>query len=134
MDKSGRQSQVTAALGRINEAWLEGRPDAINDFIADGIVMVLPAFSGSMNGREAFVSGFRDFCENARIHSHSETDYHVDVVGNTAVASFRFDMIYERDGNRYRSTGRDLWVFEDQASRWLAVWRAMLDIVEEPVQ
>src|ERR1700681_2581127 len=90
MDKlPRRQGQVAAALGRINECWVKGTPDAINDLVADGIIMVLPAFSGSLNGREAFVAGFRDFCGNARVHAHTETDYQIDVIENTAVASFR---------------------------------------------
>jgi ketosteroid isomerase-like protein len=134
MDRTAeRRAQVVVALGRINEAWLKGTPDAINDIVDDEIAMVFPGFIGRVNGRESFVAGFRDFCENARVHSHSETDYQIDLVGNTAVATFRFDMIYERDGARYHSTGRDFWVFEDHASGWVAVWRTMLDMTEEPV-
>ena len=41
-------------------------------------------------------------------------------------------MIYERSGERYRATGRDLWVFARQDGAWLAAWRTMLDLVEEP--
>jgi hypothetical protein len=128
-----REAQVSATLGQINQAWLTGNPDKIHDFVADEVVIVFPGFAGSVKSREAFVAGFRDFCENARIESHTESEQHIDVVGNTAIASFRFDMIYERGGSRYRSTGRDLWVFEYRADRWLAVWRTMLDLDEEPV-
>ena len=135
MDRTAElRAQVVAALGRINEAWLKRTPDAINDIVDDEITMVFPGFSGRVTGRESFLAGFRDFCENARVHSHSESGYQIDLVGNTAVATFRFDMIYERDGARYRSTGRDFWVFEDQAKGWVAVWRTMLDTTEEPVK
>jgi uncharacterized protein (TIGR02246 family) len=129
-----RQAQVSATLRQINQAWLTGNPDGIHDFIADEVVMMFPGFAGSVKGREAFVASFRDFGENARIESHSESDQQIDVVGNTAIVSFQFEMIYERGGSRYRSTGRDLWVFEDRANRWLAVWRTMLDLAEEPLQ
>jgi hypothetical protein len=94
--------------------------------------MALPGFSGSVVGRAAFLQGFRDFCQNARVHTHSETDYQISVIAHTAIASFRFEMIYELAGRRYRSTGRDLWVFEEQGDDWVAVWRAMLDVSEEP--
>jgi hypothetical protein len=124
-------ANVTAVLKRINEAWLEGTPDAIGDYVADNVVMVFPGFQGSFVGREAFVGGFRSFCDSARIKEHRESDFNVDLVGSTAVASFRFDMIYERGGSKYRSAGRDLWVFEDRAGRWVAVWRTMMDLVEE---
>jgi hypothetical protein len=39
-------------------------------------------------------------------------------------------MVYERSGGRFRSTGRDLWVFQSQFGSWIAVWRAMLDMDE----
>ena len=54
----------------------------------------------------------------------------VDVAGDTAVATFGYEMVYERAGQRYRVTGRDLWVFEQQGETWIAVWRAMLDMNE----
>lgn len=126
-----RTAEVAAVLSQINRAWLEGTPDAIGDHVADDVVMVFPAFKGSAKGREAFVGGFRGFLASARIVSHSETEFHIDVVGNTAVASFGFEMVYERGGSNTRSAGRDLWVFEHRAGRWVAVWRTMIDVVEE---
>jgi hypothetical protein len=41
-------------------------------------------------------------------------------------------MVYERSGGRYRSTGRDFWIFARQGDAWLAVWRTMLDLAEQP--
>jgi len=48
------------------------------------------------------------------------------------VASFTYEMIYERDGKGNRATGRDLWVLARQDGHWLAVWRTMLDLAEQP--
>ncbi|PYQ46356.1 MAG: hypothetical protein DMF78_26525 [Acidobacteria bacterium] len=56
----------------------------------------------------------------------------IDVAGETAVVSLRYEMLYERSGKRYRATGRDLWVFERDGPAWLAVWRTMLDLDENP--
>ena len=47
--------------------------------------------------------------------------------------TFRYEMVYLRSGERYRAAGRDLWVFQQQAGAWIAVWRAMLDLQEEAV-
>jgi hypothetical protein len=49
-----------------------------------------------------------------------------------AVITFRYDMRYERSGDRYHATGRDLWVFHRENNAWIAVWRTMLDMQEEP--
>jgi hypothetical protein len=92
--------------------------------------MVLPDFSGRIQGRENFLAGFRDFCQSAKIHEFREPDYEVDVAGDMAVVAFRYDMVYERSGERYHSTGRDLWVLQHQGKAWIAVWRTMLDIQE----
>ena len=118
-------------MQRINRVWLDGNVDDLAPMVAPDIVMVFPGFSGRIKGREQFLAGFRDFCENARVHEFQDRDYEHDVVGDTAVVTFRFDMIYERSGERYRSTGRDLWVFRGQDSGWIAVWRAMLEIQEQ---
>jgi len=39
-------------------------------------------------------------------------------------------MVYERDGRRYRSRGRDFWVLQEEDGQWLAIWRTMLDMDE----
>ncbi len=123
---------VTEALQAINRAWLEGRPDDLRPLIHPDMVMVFPGFAGRVAGRDAFVAGFVDFCTNARVVSFQERDHQADDVAGTAVASFAFDMVYQREGSQYRSTGRDLWVFARTDSGWLAVWRTMLDLREEP--
>ncbi len=92
--------------------------------------MVFPGFAGRTQGREQFLAGFRDFCDNARVDEFRDHDYETDVVGDTAVVTFRDEMIYERSGERYRATGRDLWVFRDVCGEWIAIWRAMLDTQE----
>lgn len=58
-------------------------------------------------------------------------DHQIDVACDTAVVTFRYEMVYERSGKRYHSTGRDLWVFQNQGNAWIAVWRTMLDTMGE---
>lgn len=124
---------VAAALEEINRAWLEGRPRDLAPLLHPAVVMALPGFAGRVEGRDAFVAGFVDFTENAELIDYAEAGLQVDVTGDTAVATYTFEMVYERSGGRYRSTGRDLWVFARQGDTWLAVWRAMLDLAEQSV-
>jgi hypothetical protein len=120
------------AMQRINAAWVGGRVDDLAALIHPDILMVFPGFTGAMQGRDAFLAGFRDFCDNATLHEFREQDSAVDVVGDVAVATFRFDMVYERDGQRSRSTGRDLWVLARRAGTWTAMWRTLIDMQEAP--
>ena len=127
-----KHETAAATMRRINRVWLNGEVEGLAPMLHPDVVMVFPGFTGRIQGREEFLAGFRDFCQNARIYEFHDHDHQVDVAGDTAVVSFRFDMVYERSGERYHSTGRDLWVFENQGSAWIAVWRTMLDVEEEP--
>ena|SRR6266404_2427862 len=125
-----RREDAAAAMCLINRAWRDGQVEDLAPLVHPEVVMVFPDFSGTIQGREDFLAGFRDFRQNASMQEFREHDLHVDVAGDTAVVTFRYDMLYERSGQRYRSTGRDLWVFQKQGRGWIAVWRTMLDMEE----
>ena len=131
-DRDAERQPVSAAMSRINQAWLDGRVDDLTALVHEDIVIVVPAFAARAYGRDACLAGFRDFCTSARIADFREVDHEVDVVGGTAAVTFRYEMVYERLGERYRATGRDLWIFEQRGGEWIAVWRAMLEMDEQP--
>ena len=121
---------VIATMNAINRTWIDGRPEALSPFFHSDMTMVFPGFEGSAQGKEALIAGFVDFCTNADVHEYREDDVRVDVVGETAVVSFRYEMVYERSAEIHRANGRDLWVFANHDGNWLAVWRTMLDVSE----
>ena len=45
-----------------------------------GAVMVFPGFAGRIQGRDAFIAGFRDFCENGISATSSATNCVMDRV------------------------------------------------------
>lgn len=132
MNTNERQEAALQSLLRINRIWLDGQVEALAALVDADVVMVLPGFAGRVQGREAFLAGFRDFCANAQVHEFHDHGYDTDVIGDTAVITFQYTMIYKRSGERYRATGRDLWVFRDRDGNWIAVWRAMLELHEQP--
>jgi hypothetical protein len=119
-------------MRQINAAWLHGQLDDLAPLLHPNIVMVLPGGSGRGAGKQEFLAGFRDFLESSKIHEFNEEDLQADVVGSAAVITFRYEMLYERDGARFTATGRDLWVFENQGAAWIAIWRTMLDLEDNP--
>lgn len=131
MVEESKGDRAVATMRRINRAWLDGQVEDLTPMVHPEIIMVFPGFAGRVQGREDFLAGFRDFCQNARIHEFREHDHQVDVAGDMAVVTFRYEMVYERSGGRFRSTGRDLWVFQSQGRAWIAVWRTMLDMEEK---
>ena len=132
MNRDEKRDAALEALLNINRMWLAGRVEALEEFVHPDAVMILPDFAGRVSGREDFLAGFRDFCATARIDRFHDHGYATDLIGDTAVITFQYEMTYERSGGRYRATGRDLWVFREMAGDWIAVWRAMLELHEQP--
>lgn len=128
---SDERDAVAAALRRINDTWLDGRTDDLAPLFHEDIVLVASGFSSRTVGREAAVAAFAAFAGRSRVVMYRESGVQVDRAADTAVAVLSFEMIHETDGARYRSAGRDMWVFALHAGRWLAVWRATLDFREE---
>jgi hypothetical protein len=125
-------AKVRETLDLINRAWLDKQPRRLEPFLDEQIVMVVPGFVARSTGAKSFIEGFVDFCANATVHRYDEGDLQIDVIGETAIASFTFEMIYERGGGKYLCKGRDLWIFSKVAGEWKAVWRTMLDVTEGP--
>jgi Domain of unknown function (DUF4440) len=92
MDTSETREAALQALLRINRIWLDGRVEALAALVDANVVMVLPGFAGRVQGREEFLAGFRDFCANARVHDFHDHGYDADVIGDTAVVTFRYEM------------------------------------------
>ena len=132
MSEPSSRDAVSAALLKIHLAWLEGRPQELEALFHPSFTMVFPGWSGRAD-RDEVIAGFVDFCGNALVHEYREGDSEIDVTGDTAVASFVYEMVYERAGQRSRASGRDLWVFAHQGGGvWLAIWRTMLEVAEDP--
>ena len=123
---------VVEALGRITAAWREGRPRDMGELLDEDVAMAFPEFAGRLEGREALIASFEDFQKAARVLEYREGDAQIDGVEDAAVAQVPFEMVYERDGRRWRSTGWDVWVFAHHGERWRAIWRTLQGLAERP--
>jgi hypothetical protein len=122
--------QVHEVLSAINQAWRDNTPLGMSQYLYPDIVMKYPGFSGEVIGRDALLASFVEFCTNARVLEYQESNEQINVIGNCAVASFQFEMLYERTQYQERSKGRDLWVFQCISDKWVAVWRTMMELEE----
>ena len=122
--------KVHEVLSAINRAWRSNAPIEMSQYLHSDIVMKFPGFAGEVVGRNALLASFVEFCTNARVLEYQESNEQINVVGDCAVASFRFEMLYERAKYQERSKGRDLWVFQYISGEWVAVWRTMMELEE----
>ena len=115
----------------IFRAWRDGHPGDMRPHLDAGIVMVLPGSGERVQGADAMLAGFEAFAAEAFTETVDVVDRQLDVVGDQAVASYAYGITYRRGGQRFRASGRDLWILGRRDGRWLAVWRTMLDLAEE---
>jgi uncharacterized protein (TIGR02246 family) len=129
-----QDEEVRAVITAINAAWRANDPLAMQPYLHPDITLVFPGFGGTLIGRDRVLASFTEFCTNATVLEYREHVLTVNVIAQTAVVTYRFEMTYERATYREHSHGRDLWVLARQGTGWIAVWRTMMDLAEQREQ
>ena len=124
---------VQRVLDRIQTAWREGRPEEMSPLLSPDITFVFPGFSMRLTGRDRLIDSYRDFLAGSRLRSYREERRSIEGGQNAALVEIAFDMIYTRAGSDWRSHGIELWALERRAEGWVAYWRTMQELTEEPV-
>lgn len=125
LNRAEREARVREVVEGIMSAWLRCDADALNAFYDDDVVVRGPDFLVRTRGREEGIAGDRAFLEAARIDAFEHSDHSIDVVGETAVASYRWAMTYTLAGQTHSERGRDLFVLADGERGPRIVWRVM---------
>jgi ketosteroid isomerase-like protein len=124
--QAGEREEILTLLGRISAAWREGRMEELAEYFHDDMVIRGPQLQEMGRGRHICVGSYKDFIAQATVLELKESDAEIDVWGDTAVASYAWEMKYEMGGASYHESGRDLFVLKRDGGKWLAVWRAVL--------
>jgi Domain of unknown function (DUF4440) len=90
------------------------------------MVGVAPGFQARIEGRAACIRSYDDFLAAATVDEFDPSEPSVDICGDTAVATFGWEMAWSTNGQSHRESGHDLFVFSRENGRWWAVWRTML--------
>jgi uncharacterized protein (TIGR02246 family) len=122
--------EVREIIQQMNGTWAKGHPEELERFFHEDIVMVHPDFTNRFEGRDACIASYAEFCSQAAIHEVRLGELGVDVFGDTAVASYSYEVEYEMGGERFNDKGRDVFVFIHADDKWQAVWRTM--IISQP--
>ena len=117
---------IREILKNINDSWVLGRPENLENYFHNEIVFVAPGFSQRIEGRAACMDSFREFCTNAKVREFKPTDPAIDICEETAIATYSFKVEYDLNNETFNEGGRDLWVFARDRDKWLAVWRTII--------
>jgi len=120
------QMAIRQALHNLNQAWVKGHPEQVANYLHPEVVFASPDLRQRMVGREDCVASYAEFCNRATIRNFTEAAYAIDVIGDTAVATYGFAIEYEMEEKAHHETGHDLFVFTREGGEWRAVWRTMV--------
>jgi len=122
--------QIRDLLERVNDAWLKGRPDdlerALDGCFHPEAVIKGPGFRQMGKGERECIKSYADFVRQAEIRECTLSEPEIDVFGDTAVATYGWQMTYALDGREYKESGHDLFVLTKTPGRWQAAWRMLL--------
>lgn len=117
---------IRAVLAALTSAWRTGRTKDIAALLHPAVVFVRPGFAGRAEGRAACVATYDEFLSAALVLRYEEAEPSVDVFGDTAVATFRWEMAWEVGGQRSEEAGHDLYLLVRTDGRWLIAWRTLV--------
>ena len=121
--KEHNKEEIRRVLARIGEAWLNGRPDELNEYFHDDIVIKGPGFQELGRGKEVCVQSYKDFLNQTSIKSFKESEPYIDLWDDTAIATTPWEMVYVLENKEYKESGHDTFAFVYKNDRWQVVWR-----------
>jgi uncharacterized protein (TIGR02246 family) len=118
---------IRHVVAGISTAWRTRRVSELHDFFADDVVLIAPGARARIQGRVAVVETYREFAENTSQQDYRELDLCVDVFGGAAVATYRYEIQWSRDGAQFKETGTDVLVLgkANGTGKWRVVWRTI---------
>lgn len=122
MEIKERSEEVIAIIRAMNRCWTEGwHEERFRSYIHPGAVAIVPTISGRLEGRDAYVAGWRAFCEAAVIHEWRETDPKVQIYagGKCAVVTYLFSITFVVGDQKQTLKGRDMFFLVKEGRRWL---------------
>jgi len=127
------ENAVQRVLERIQRAWREGRPEEMAPLVSPDVTFVFPGFGMRLTGRDRLVESYREFLAGSLLRSYREERRTIEGGSTAALAEIVFEMVYARGGSEWRAHGVELWALERRAEGWVAYWRTMQELTEEPV-
>lgn len=105
-----------------------GEPAVVASLFADDVVGIHPDLDGSVRGRAAMVQSFVDYVAQVKTHHFDEQERSVEVLGDLAVATYRFEVRYEVGGQVHDERGQEVLVLRRRDETWQVVWRTQLPV------
>jgi uncharacterized protein (TIGR02246 family) len=123
------EREIWDLIRESNRSWGEGAIHELENVFDEGAVVIAPRIEGRTVGREAIVKSYADFVSHARTDSFEEMEHCVDVIGETAVATYRFRIRYQihSEETPRDEVGQEIVVLHKRPGGWKIIWRTQTE-------
>lgn len=122
MDTKKITDEIVATLHAMNVCWTAGwHEEEFRQYIHPDAVAIVPTTPGRLEGRDAYVAGWRGFAEAAIVHEWKETDHKVQIYagGKCAVVTNFFSITFAMGTVKQTMRGRDMYFLVKEGRKWL---------------
>lgn len=121
--KMAAETAVRKIIATIDAAWKAKQFDGLEACFHEKAVIVGPGFIEFAVGREKCAESYREFATNADVLEYSESQHMLRIWDTTAVYTFAWKMIYQRESGPKAEEGTDQLFFALGSSGWQVIWR-----------
>jgi len=122
MDLEKTTKEIIDTLQAMNRCWTEGwHEEEFRQYIHPDAVAIAPTTPGRLEGKEAYVAGWREFAQGAIVHEWKEHGHRVRIFagGKCAVETNFFTITFAMGPVKQTMQGRDMYFLVKDGRKWL---------------
>jgi hypothetical protein len=74
-------------------------------------MIVSPELKVMAKGKDECIKSYADFLSQATLNEYNPSEPQICVFGNTAIASYKYDVGWEMNGKSFKESGQNLFLF-----------------------
>ena len=126
-DQSKVKDRIWQIVQTVNRTCKEGKGfDRLGPFYHNRVVMVLPGLDRRVEGKATCLRSYEDACSKMVFQRLDGSDERIDVWGNTAVVTYKYDAVWDFQGKTFTDDGREIVVFVRDGETWKIAWRTLI--------
>jgi ketosteroid isomerase-like protein len=122
MDRKREHNEIESFVRAMNRIWTEAwDEEEFRRYIHPDAVAIVPTVPGRLEGRDAYVAGWRGFVDGTEIREWHETDHRILTYagGTCAVVTYLFTIRFSMAGQPVTMQGRDMFFLVKEEGTWL---------------
>ena len=118
-------SEIKSVLKSVNVSWSSGKPEELNNYFHDDIVILSPELKILGAGKADCIQSYVDFLDRSRVIEYTDTDPEIRIFEDTAIAFYNYKVSWKTGETLFNEAGQELYVFAKQNGKWLVVMREL---------